>query len=147
MGGNQTDQMLARLSADVLALKPDYVVVEGGGNDIANGIASGTVTANLASIYSQITTAGAKIIATPVCPSTSLDLAGEQTTFDTVNAWIRAHYSDYAGAMLCDWDTAIRTGGVYTWKAGYTDDGVHPNATGRAAMAGVLKTNLATISV
>lgn len=147
VSGNQTDQMLTRLSTDVLAYHADWVVVEAGGNDIANGISSATITANLAALYSQITAAGSKVIATTVCPSTSFDTAGEQTIYDAVNTWIRAHYSDYAGAVICDWDSAIRTAAAYTWKAGYTSDGVHPNATGAAAMASVLKTTLAGVAL
>lgn len=143
VGGNTTAQILARIS-NVLAHNPQIVVVEGGGNDIVNAVTSTTTIANLTSIYAALQAAGVKFVTTTVCPTTSIDTQAEKDAYDAVNAWIRAHTADYSKGYLCDWDSAIRTPGAYTWLAGYDADGVHPNATGAAALAGVLGPVLAT---
>lgn len=139
-GGDTTAQILARVG-DVIADNPTYVVVEGGGND---GPSASTIT-NLASIYAALAAARIPFIATTICPSTSITTAGQKTAYNNANAWIRAHCSDYAGAVLCDWDSAIRDAPLYTWKAGYDLDGVHPNATGEAAMATPLAASILTV--
>lgn len=139
ISGNRTDEMLARIGTDVVAHSPDITVVQGGGNDITQGRSSAQVIASLSGIYDALEAAGSRIIATTVLPSVNMDTAGEQTAIGEVNAWVRAHYSDWSGAYLADWNPPM-TDGVDEWvpHVGYTSDGVHPDTDGGVVMAGVL---------
>lgn len=140
MGGNTTAQMLSRIETDVVARSPDITVVEGGGNDVTQGRTSAAIIGDLTSIYNRLAGIGSRIIATTVLPSIYMDQASEQAAITEVNAWIRASYSGWPGAYLCDWNPPM-TDGVSEWAphAGYTSDGVHPNSTGGGVMAGVLR--------
>ncbi len=145
VSGNRTDEMLARLTADVLVYAPDITIVEGGGNDITQGYPASHAISSLDGIYTALAAAGSVIIATTVLPSTNMDTGGEQAAITAVNAWIRANYSSYATAcFLCDWNPPM-TDGVDEWvpHAGYTSDGVHPNTVGGAVMATALSPVLA----
>lgn len=128
VSGNRTDQMLARLTPDVIAFSPAWCMVEGGGNDVTNAVSAATIMANLASIYGTLKAAGIKVIASTVLGSTSMDTGAEQTVISTVNTWLRANYLAAGADALCDWNPAW-TGGVNEWTplAGITIDGVHPN--------------------
>lgn len=54
--------MLARLSTDILANSPDVCVLEVGPNDWSTGVPVATFKANVASILSQLNTAGIKAV-------------------------------------------------------------------------------------
>ncbi len=144
IGGNRTDQMLARINTDVIAYAPQITIVEGGGNDITQGFSAASVISSLDGIYTALAAAGSIIIASTVLPSTNMDTGSEQTAITTVNAWIRANYTTYPNTFLCDWNPPM-TDGVSEWAphAGYTSDGVHPNTTGGAVMAAALAPVLA----
>lgn len=136
--------MLARID-DVLAHNPDHCVVQGGGNDIGtHDRTASAIQADLSDIFDALEAAGVGIVATTICPSDYIassvsGSASREATYDTVNAWVRANYSSWTGAVLCDWqpDITDATDG-YIWKTGYDTDGVHPSATGKQAMADVL---------
>lgn len=136
IGGNTTAQMLARISTDVVAHSPTLTVVEGGGNDVTQGRSAAQIIADLESIYAILSAAGSKIIATTVLPSVYMDAPSEQSVIVAVNAWMRATVPSMPGVWLCDWNPAM-TDGVSEWAphAGYTYDGVHPDAVGGAVMA------------
>jgi len=72
IGGNNTDQMLARLSADVLQYQPELVVMWGGRNDFKQGRDSPYVSARITQILDQITAIGARILIIDVPPSADL---------------------------------------------------------------------------
>lgn len=147
--GETTSQILARVNADVIALTPRYCVVLGGANDIGGATSAASIIANLASMYSQITAAGIKVVACTITPrfagSAGVALAADRAeALRTVNAWIRDNFSNYAGARLCDWAYAMSADGTDESAplAANLTDNVHPNNTGALVMAPYMRAAL-----
>lgn len=135
VGGETTAQMLVRIAA-VTAVNPQFVVVDGGKNDIAAGTSAATVEANITSILTTLLAAGAKVVVNTQPPTTTMNAAAI-TQLSLLNAWIKA--LAIAHVYPADTGTALTTGDGVTQNAAMYDGGlVHPSAAGRAAMANVL---------
>jgi lysophospholipase L1-like esterase len=141
VGGEQTSQMLARIST-VLAARPQVVVLHGGINDVAATRSASAIQADITSIITAVLATGARVIVCTVPPSTSMD-AGELTTLAAVNTWIKAITT--SGVYVADTGNALTTGDGVTRDAAKYVDGAHPNLTGRQAMADVLDDVIATV--
>jgi len=143
IGGQITSQMLARMKADVIDLKPQAVVFLGGTNDIARGVPVNDIQNNIALIADLCEFHKIKFIPASVLPvhdyNKGQNPAYEMTkrrpmeTISTLNRWIEAFarqrnllYLDYSGAMMDDKGFL---------KADLADDGLHPNAAGYRIMA------------
>lgn len=139
IGGQTTPQMLVRFWPDVVALKPQAVVVLAGTNDIAGNTGSATlpmIEDNLAAIASIARANGIRVVFASVLPALGYPWRpGVQPAgaIRELNAWLKAYcarehhvYLDYYGAM------ATAEGGL---RADLSEDGVHPNAAGYAIMA------------
>ena len=66
ISGELTDQMIMRLGRNVLPLKPDYVVVLGGTNDLGWNSRPREIMKNLVAIYERIRGGGAEPVAVTV---------------------------------------------------------------------------------
>ena len=143
VGGERTDQVLARIP-NALTYNPTWISVLAGTNDVGQDIATATITANLTSIYDQITAAGVGLIIYTVPPRG--DGSGTQgQTLRDVNAWLRANHTTWPDALFVDWSNALSENANEADPIdAYFEDSVHPNATGRTAMADVLAPVLAT---
>lgn len=144
VGGERADQILARVRPDVIDHNPTWVSVLAGTNDVGQSVSAATIEANLSDIYDACTAYGAKLIVYTIPPRTTSGEPMAQILRD-VNAWIRANYSSWSGALLCDWSDALSENDDEADPIdSYFVDGVHPNSTGRAVMAGVLDDVLAS---
>lgn len=103
VGGNTTAQMLARIQTDVLAYSPGYCIVQGGGNDVTNGVAAATTIANLQAIYDILRAAGIVVVACTQTPTGSADTTVEKANLAAINNWIRGYAISVPGIILCDW--------------------------------------------
>jgi lysophospholipase L1-like esterase len=145
IGGQITSQMLGRMMADVIDLKPAAVLVLGGTNDIARGVALGTIENNLAMIAELAEASGIKPVLASVLPVSDyhknenpaweITLRRPPATIRALNAWIQkfcaAHrytYIDYFPAL---------TDQAGMLRADLADDGLHPNSAGYRLMAPV----------
>ncbi|HUK57099.1 MAG TPA: SGNH/GDSL hydrolase family protein [Nitrospiria bacterium] len=63
VNGELTAEMAMRLGTDVLPLRPDYVVVLGGTNDLGWGARPSEVMRNLVTIYERVRGAGGRAVA------------------------------------------------------------------------------------
>jgi len=143
ISGQITGQMLGRMLADVVRLKPAAVVVLGGTNDIARGVEVETIKNNLTMI-AQLAEAN-KIVPLfasllPVSdyhkdkdPSYERTVARPPELIRSINQWLenfcREHnyvYVDYYSAL------ADARGML---AADLSDDGLHPNSKGYRLMA------------
>ncbi len=98
IGGQTTSQMLARFRQDVLALNPKAVVILGGTNDIANGVAPHQIEDNLAMMGDLAKAHGIKVVIASITPVNDYhkdaDPRNEITktrppaTIREINAWI-----------------------------------------------------------
>ena len=143
IGGQITGEMLGRLKADVINLRPSAVVILAGTNDLARGIALTGIEDNLLMMADLCDTYKIKVIFASVLPVSDYH-SGENKSYGrtpqrppifikALNEWIesfcanRHHvYLNYHAAMVDE------TGQL---KADLGDDGLHPNAKGYRIMA------------
>jgi lysophospholipase L1-like esterase len=145
ISGQVTGEMLARMKADVINLKPRVVLVLGGTNDLARGMALSTIENNLSMIADL---AGAHHIEPmfasllpvsdyhrDVNPQYQRTELRPPARIRELNTWLRSfceqhrfRYVDYFTPMV-DKDGFMR--------ADLSDDGLHPNAKGYRVMAPV----------
>ncbi len=146
IGGNNCAQMLARVSADVIAYAPDVCVVMGGCNDIAGGRTYAQIIADLEDIYDLLHAADIHIIATTSVPSTSFATETQRQYFRDLATWVSGYAAAHPAYMsYCD------TGSLYADaneqpQAGYTWDGVHPTTLGAYTLGSALATAIAGVA-
>ena len=143
ISGQVSSQMLARFRQDVINLNPSIVVINCGTNDIAenNGPYDEDITMdNIMSMTELALAHGIEVVLSSVLPcdrfcwNPSVKNVPDKITH--LNSRIKAyaaergvHYLDYYPAMCVD-------GGAM--RSSFTDDGVHPNATGYDTMEALL---------
>jgi lysophospholipase L1-like esterase len=133
ISGQTTIQMLGRFLQDVAGPHPKAVVVLGGINDIARGIAPEAIEETLNMIGDLARAHGIKAVFGSVMPvSEEVGKARSPESIKQVNAWLQDYcrresfvYLDYYTALA---DSAGR------FPADLSDDGLHPNAKGYRVM-------------
>lgn len=143
ISGQITGEMLGRMQADVIALKPEAMVILAGTNDLARGVPIPTIQNNLTMIGSLAEQAGIRPIFASILPVSDHHKDANPNNERTptrppekireLNAWLAAmcksrgfHYLDYFSAMV-DAQGQLRSE--------LADDGLHPNAEGYKIMA------------
>ena len=132
--GDSTKGMLNRLTSELPALNPDYVIVWGGINDVFAGRQPAEVMETLRQIYQKTTEIGAIPIA---CTLTSVRGASPFVEcIQELNESIRSH-SDIEGIMLADLyaATSDMEGRLLSW---YSSDGAHLNMEGNRVIAATI---------
>lgn len=131
VNGERSDQILARLLADVLTLKPKAVIVLAGVNDLYQGKSIEAIEENLRQIYERAQEAGIRVLACSVIPYNFSTPDVKQKMAD-LNTWIRV-YSQKRGNIFCDTYQAVddpaSPGNLVS-----TPDGLHPDQNGYHAM-------------
>jgi lysophospholipase L1-like esterase len=143
ISGQITGEMLGRMKADVIDLKPDAVLVLAGTNDLARGVAVTVIQNNLAMIADLAQANQIKPILASVLPVSDYhkdrNPQWEQTKrrppelIRTINSWLQAFCAN-RGYVYVDYysQTVDPTGKL---KADLADDGLHPNSSGYRIMA------------
>jgi lysophospholipase L1-like esterase len=143
ISGQITGEMLGRMQADVIDLKPQAMVILAGTNDLARGVPIPTIQNNLTMIGSLAAQAGIIPIFASILPVSDHHKAANPSYERTpdrppekireLNAWLAAmcrsrgfRYLDYFSAM------ADENGQL---RADLAADGLHPNAEGYKIMA------------
>ncbi|KQM22705.1 GDSL family lipase [Sphingomonas sp. Leaf24] len=142
ISGQTTPQMVLRMMADVIALKPKFVHIMAGTNDIAGN--TGPMTPqqtqdNLAMMVMLARAAKIGVLLASVPPADGFPWRPGLATVAPIralNAWAK-DYAGQSGATFVDYTPALATPGG-AMKPGFADDGVHPTAAGYAAMEDVL---------
>ncbi len=142
ISGQITSEMLGRMKADVLDLKPAAVVILAGTNDLARGIPLNVIQNNLTLIGDLLSFHRIKAIYSSVLPISDYHRA-ENPTFArsvqrppeqirAINQWLASFcknrsftYLNYTAA-LADEHGMLKTG--------VAEDGLHPNALGYRLM-------------
>lgn len=139
ISGQTTPQMLIRFSADVIALKPNLVVILAGTNDIAENTGPSTLEMIANTIFSMAELAkthGILVILCSVLPVYNYPWrTGLQPAEKIVklNKMIKK-YAEQNNCLYLDYYSAMvnENKGM---KSTYADDGVHPNILGYEIMA------------
>lgn len=149
IGPQTSTQINARFAADVVALKPKMVIINGGVNDIAGGsITKETFLANYTAMLNACIANDILPVVCKILPWTN----GTNEQMQTRDDWMAdlealVNSATYNGAVWVDFDTAMgknRVGGDAgnLWDLqttpDYDNDGVHPTALGYAKMAEVI---------
>ncbi len=143
VSGNTSRDMLARLERDVLAKKPNWVLIDAGGNDVwHNSVDFAEYMKNMTAIVEASQKAGVKVVI-QTCTPIGEDLKNEfNPKLDTYNTFLR-YLADQKHYLLAD----LNADSVKLLKTKtnadnlLTTDGVHMNERGNKVMAiGVLKT-------
>ena len=143
ISGQITGEMLGRMMADVINLKPAAMLVLAGTNDIARGVPVSTIENNLAMIadlaaYHEIRPLFASILPVSdyhknVNPQYAMTLRRPPATILTLNAWLKKFCSQ-RGYIYVDYFSSMVDSAGYL-QADLADDGLHPNAKGYRVMA------------
>jgi lysophospholipase L1-like esterase len=142
IGGQTTPQMLLRMMADVIALKPAAVHIMAGTNDIAGntGPMSEEMTRN--NIVAMATLAranGLRVLLASIPPAANYPWRpglDTRTPIARINAWAR-DYAAREGDVWVDYHPALADGNG-GMKPGLAVDGVHPTPAGYDAMEAVV---------
>ncbi len=145
ISGQITGQMLARMQADVIDLKPSVIVVLAGTNDIARGAQLKTIEDNLTMIAELAEYAKIKPVFASLLPVSDYhkdqDPQYEQTkrrppqTIQALNSWLTKFCRDHNYPYLDYHSQLVDPSGFL--KTDLSDDGLHPNAKGYRVMAPV----------
>lgn len=149
ISGQTTAQMLDRVFPDVIDLHPAAVIILAGTNDIAQNNGPQTarmVEQNLQAMDELARLHHIKVILcslTPVSDYTRFPQTQSRPPSDILelNRWIKA-YAARVHDVYCDYYDAV-VDGKGMFRAGYSMDGLHPNAQGFALMAPVASAAIA----
>lgn len=138
ISGQTTPQMLLRFRADVIALKPEIVVILAGTNDVAGNSGPATnemIQDNIASMCDLAKAHKIKVILSSIVPASRYYWAPELKPAPRIvalNKWIK-EYARTNKITYVDYNTPMNDG-ADGLKKEYSDDGVHPNLTGYELM-------------
>ena len=147
IGGQTTPQMLIRFRPDVLALRPQVVVILAGTNDIAGNTGPMTleeIQGNLASMSQLAHANGIRVVLSSVLPvydggrtpdGKPLVMTDRRPPEKilALNAWIENYAAQHHDTYLEYFSAMVDDRGFL--KKELSDDGLHPNKAGYAVMA------------
>ena len=134
VNGERSDQILARMRADISRLAPDVLVIIAGVNDIYQGCDVGALERNLAAMFEMSTI---PVVAGSIIPYNTA--SNEQNArMHRVNDWIRAYAAGHPHVTFCDTRTAVASPGDPDRLVSSPDD-LHPSSEGYRLMAVALE--------
>ncbi|MEP7362848.1 MAG: SGNH/GDSL hydrolase family protein [Acidobacteriota bacterium] len=143
ISGQITSQMLGRMKADVIALRPEVVVLLGGTNDLARGTSVDAITGNMEMIadlcaYNKIKLIIASVLPVSdyhmhVNPAFEMSRRRPPQQIEAINVWAK-EFADRKNIGYLDYATPMKDERGML-KADLADDGLHPNAAGYRIMA------------
>jgi lysophospholipase L1-like esterase len=146
ISGQTTPQMLVRFRPDVIALKPQVVVILAGTNDIAGNTGPMTIEAiegNLASMFELARASDIRVVIASVLPVSDYAKNTEDKPINqtarrppekiiALNEWIK-EYATRNGLTYLDYFSAMVDEKGFL-KQELSDDGLHPNDKGYVVM-------------
>jgi acyl-CoA thioesterase I len=147
ISGQTTPQILLRLRQDVLALKPEIVVILAGTNDLAENTGPttlGMIEDNLKSMAELARENGVRPVLASVLPAAVYPWKPEIRPISEIlmlNQWMK-EYAAKEGIVYLDYYSAL-TNDQHGIKAEFSGDGVHPNAAGYSIMAPLVEDAIA----
>ena len=135
VNGERSDQILGRFERDVVPLKPRFVVVLAGVNDVYQGFPPEFTHRNLTAIYGRTLDVGATPVACTILPYNTMGEKEKRVRRET-NGWIRAQ-STKLSIPVCDTGKAAANPDRPDNLAG-SPDGLHPDVDGYRRMGEVI---------
>ncbi len=146
--GQGTTRMLARFRSDVIALRPQAVIIVGGTNDLIAADALIGPDQTLANIETLVDLARANGIAVILATLPPVERFSVRPGFapQALTALLNRRLRELAqrrGLALADFHSALIGPDAVSYRAGFSDDGIHPSAAAYRALAPVVRTALA----
>ncbi|HLJ47591.1 MAG TPA: GDSL-type esterase/lipase family protein [Bryobacteraceae bacterium] len=143
ISGQITGEMLGRMIADVVALRPQAVLILAGTNDLARGVSLLAIENNLTMIADLADYYKIKVIMASVLPvsdyhkdvNPSYERSKERSPslIRSLNGWIESFSKDRGFTYLDYFSAMVDDSGFI--KPDLADDGLHPNSAGYRVMA------------
>ena len=133
VNGERSDQIAARFDRDVLAARPDVVVIIAGVNDIYQGRPADHVTGQLRLLYERARGARIRVVAGSIVAYNTAT-PEQNAKMHAVNAWIGQQAAGDSPLRFADTRTAAGSTTDPDRLAG-TPDGLHPDRDGYRRMA------------
>lgn len=130
INGNTTEDMLWRFKKDVLDLKPDYVIITGGINDVVQGESLASITFNLEKMINSALENGVKVI---LGLPTPVDYPAWENVLKNLRNWIK-QYAEANRLSLIDFCRAFYDENNNLKKHLLLPDGGHPTREGYKEM-------------
>ncbi len=143
ISGQITGEMLGRMQADVINLKPAAVLILAGTNDLARGVSVSTIENNFVMIadlaaYQEIRPVFASVLPVSdyhknVNPQYAQTARRPPSTILTLNNWLKQFCAQRGYVYVDYYSSMVDSAGFL--QADLSDDGLHPNAKGYRVMA------------
>ena len=137
INGERSDQIAARFDRDVLAERPDAVVIIAGVNDVYQGRPAAQVTPVLLGLYERAARGSIPVVAGSIVPYNTATPAAN-VVMREINRWIQDEASRRGNLTFVDTRAATAAADDPDRLAG-SPDGLHPDVDGYRRMAGVLE--------
>lgn len=147
ISGQTTHQMLLRFRQDVIALRPNVVVILAGTNDVAGNTGPATtdmIAGNIASMVELAQTHGIRVVLASVLPASAFYWAPDLRPAEKIvelNGKIRALAQSH-GCVHLDYFSPMVNDSLGL-KREFSDDGVHPNEVGYITMSRLVQSAIA----
>lgn len=143
ISGQITGEMLGRMQADVIAHKPQAMLILAGTNDLARGVAVETIKNNLTMMADLCEFHKIRVILASILPVSDhhkeknprfeMTRMRPPAAIRELNTWMAAMAKKRGFTYLNYFDAMVDEGGFL--KADLADDGLHPNSAGYRIMA------------
>jgi lysophospholipase L1-like esterase len=143
VNGERSDQIAARFDRDVLAERPDAVIIIAGVNDVYQGRSASEVTSVLRDLYDRADRASIPIVAGSIV---AYNTASPEAcaAMHEINRWIQDEAARRTNLTFADTRAATAAADDPDRLAGSPDD-LHPDVEGYRRMADVLEIALARV--
>ena len=141
INGERSDQIAARFDRDVLAERPDAVIIIAGVNDVYQGRPAAQVTPVLQNLYERASRASIPVVAGSIVPYNTATAAANAAMRE-INRWIEAEAARRPNLRFVDTRAATAAADDPDTLAG-SPDGLHPDLDGYRRMAEALEPALA----
>ncbi|HEX6462580.1 MAG TPA: GDSL-type esterase/lipase family protein [Candidatus Saccharimonadales bacterium] len=139
ISGNNTTQMLARITTDVLAYGPQVCTVLGGTNDLAQSVTFTTYKSNITSIVTQLRDARILPVLCTIPPRGNTTYLANTIKW---NNWLRT-YARQQSLPLIDFFTLLVDPATGMFLSGYdSGDALHPSQAAHIEMAKLVNSKL-----
>src|SRR5262245_47324056 len=132
VNAQRSDVIAARFDEDVIAKKPDLVVIIAGVNDVYQGRPAQHVEDQLTAMYRKARAAGIRVVAGTIIPYNTAT-PDQNARMHEINAWIKAQ-ADAGVVTFADTRAAVAADGNPDKLSG-SPDGLHPDVAGYRKMA------------
>jgi lysophospholipase L1-like esterase len=133
VNGERSDQIRARFDRDVLAAKPDAIVIIAGVNDVYQGRSAASVIEQLRMLYEAGRKAGIRVVAGSIVPYNTAT-TDQNARMHEINTWINDVAAREHGVRFVDTRAAVAAIDNADRLAD-SPDGLHPSPSGYRRMA------------